>query len=127
MLRTFQTASAIAEQIGEGAVYYLLLCGDDPAGYLAYVKQRDGQGLQLSKLYVRRDRRGVGLGRAGLDLVRQDCLRMGLDRIWLTVNKYNSASISWYRHMGFEYAGSQVADIGGGFVMDDYILEKRIT
>jgi hypothetical protein len=29
--------------------------------------------------------------------------------------------------MGFEHTGSQVADIGGGFVMDDHILEKRLA
>ncbi|MCF8030489.1 MAG: GNAT family N-acetyltransferase [Desulfohalobiaceae bacterium] len=126
MLRNFQSASAIAEQIRDGYVYYLLLSHGVPGGYLSYVKQPDKEGLQLSKLYVHRDQRGQGLGRHGLELVQEDCLQLGLDLIWLTVNKYNSDSIAWYRHMGFEYAGSQVADIGGGFVMDDYILEKRL-
>ena len=127
MLRNFQSATAIAEQIREGYVYYLLLSHDVPAGYLAYVKQPDKEGLQLSKLYVHRDMRGQGLGRAGLDLVQEHCPQLGLDLIWLTVNKHNSDSIAWYRHMGFEYAGSQVTDIGGGFVMDDYVLQKRLS
>ncbi len=126
MLRWFQSASAIAEQIRNGYVYYLLLSHGVPAGYLAYVKQPDIEGLQLSKLYVLRDQRGRGLGGYGLELVQEHCLRQGLDLVWLTVNKSNSDSIAWYYHMGFEYAGSQVADIGGGFVMDDYVLQKRL-
>lgn len=127
MLRNFQSASAIAEQIRDGYVYYLLLSHGVPAGYLAYLKQPDKEGLQLSKLYVLWDQRGLGLGRYGLELVQEHCLRQGLDLVWLTVNKYNSGSIAWYYHMGFEYAGSQVADIGGGFVMDDYVLQKRLA
>lgn len=126
MLSRFQSAEAIAEQIGEGYVYYLMLARGEPAGYLAYVRDPDGVSLQLSKIYVRQAERGSGLGRAGLQLVRDHCLRLGLDRIRLTVNKYNSDSIAWYRRMGFEFAGAQVADIGGGFVMDDYILHTDL-
>jgi hypothetical protein len=29
--------------------------------------------------------------------------------------------------MGFEITREQVADIGSGFVMDDYIMEKKIN
>ena len=127
MLSRFQSASAVAEQIGEGYVYYLMLARGEPAGYLAYVRDPDGVSLQLSKIYVRQEQRGSGLGRAGLELVQDHCLQLGLDRIRLTVNKNNSDSIAWYRRMGFEYAGAQVADIGGGFVMDDYVLHKTLA
>ena len=126
MLSRFQSAEAIAEQIGQGYVYYLMLARGEPAGYLAYVRDPDGVSLQLSKIYVRPGERGSGLGKAGLRLVQDHCLRLGLDRIRLTVNKNNSDSIAWYRRMGFEYAGAQVADIGGGFVMDDYVLHKKV-
>ncbi|MEF8941532.1 MAG: GNAT family N-acetyltransferase [Desulfohalobiaceae bacterium] len=126
MLSRFQSVQAIAEQIGQGYVYYLMLARGEPAGYLAYVRDPDGESLQLSKIYVRPGERGSGLGKAGLQLVRDHCLRLGLDRIRLTVNKNNSDSIAWYRRMGFEYAGAQVADIGGGFVMDDYVLHKKV-
>jgi ribosomal protein S18 acetylase RimI-like enzyme len=127
MLSRFQSAEAVAEQLDDGYVYYLMLNRGEPAGYLAYVRDPDGESLKLSKLYVRRPERGKGLGRAGLELVQDHCLRLGLDRIRLTVNKNNSDSIAWYRRMGFEYAGVQVADIGRGFVMDDYVLSKELA
>ncbi len=126
MLGRFQSAPAIAEQIGNGFVYYLLLHQGAAAGYLAYVPGLWEAGLQLSKLYVLRDYRGKGLGKAGLEHVQKDCQQLGLDLIWLTVNKHNQASISWYKRMGFAYARSLVTDIGGGFVMDDYMLQKRV-
>jgi hypothetical protein len=42
------------------------------------------------------------------------------------VNRNNENSIKTYERFGFDKAGTQVADIGGGFVMDDYIMEKTI-
>lgn len=126
MLDTFQSAAAIAQQIRAGFRYYLFLEHDILAGYLGYVRQGDFPGLQLSKLYVLQEYRGRGLGRAGLELVQEHCLQQDLDLIWLTVNKYNTRSIAWYKRMGFEHVCSLVSDIGAGFVMDDYKLQKQL-
>ena len=43
------------------------------------------------------------------------------------VNKNNADSIAWYSRMGFRNAGPVIQDIGGGFVMDDFRLEKTIS
>ncbi len=45
--------------------------------------------------------------------------------VYLTVNKNNS-SYNIYRHLGFEVIDSVVTDIGEGFVMDDYVMERRL-
>ena len=42
------------------------------------------------------------------------------------LNKYNDNTLSIYSHLGFEITDEQVADIGGGFVMDDYILTYTV-
>ena len=54
------------------------------------------------------------------------CRNNGWAKIWLTVNNNNTNSIAAYQAMGFHAADTQVADIGNGFVMDDYIMEKII-
>jgi ribosomal protein S18 acetylase RimI-like enzyme len=80
----------------------------------------------ISKLYVRKSERGHGLGKKTLRFVENLGLQRGITRIWLTVNKNNAHSIAWYSRMGFRNAGSIIQDIGGGFVMDDFRLEKTI-
>jgi ribosomal protein S18 acetylase RimI-like enzyme len=45
--------------------------------------------------------------------------------LFLNVNKYNSA-IQFYHKIGFEIAKEEVIDIGNGFVMDDYVMEKQL-
>jgi len=41
------------------------------------------------------------------------------------VNKYNP-SYDIYRHLGFEVIDSVVTDIGEGYVMDDYIMQRKL-
>jgi hypothetical protein len=45
--------------------------------------------------------------------------------IELQVNKQNPAK-DFYLHMGFEMMQEIIVEIGGGFVMDDYVMLKRI-
>ena len=54
------------------------------------------------------------------------CKERGLKKIWLTCNKHNDNTLKIYDHLGLQITDSQVADIGNGFVMDDYILTYEI-
>jgi len=61
------------------------------------------------------------------DLMEQQCTQKKLGKIWLTVNRNNDSSIKTYENLGFTITTTKVADIGAGFVMDDYIMEKSIS
>ena len=124
MLEKYQSESAVAEQLKDGYEYYLIAHEGQSAGYLAVVPQ-PGKQLLISKLYVRKSERGQGLGQAAVRFVEGLCRQRGIRTLWLTANKNNADSISWYLRMGFENAGPTVQDIGGGFVMDDFRFEKR--
>lgn len=79
----------------------------------------------VSKLYVHREARGQGTGRACLTFIERLARRKGLGLLWLTVNKANPA-VRAYEKAGFRIARPLVTDIGGGFVMDDYRMEKAV-
>jgi ribosomal protein S18 acetylase RimI-like enzyme len=49
----------------------------------------------------------------------------GLAQVELRVNRSNHRALRAYRRAGFEVREAVVADIGGGFVMDDFILVRR--
>ena len=126
MVEKFQGPRAIAEQIAGDYEYYLIEQAGDSVGYLALVPQPDNTML-LSKIYVRSDARGRGLGRAAVEFAEQRCRQRNISTLWLTVNKHNSHSIDWYEHIGFENVGPIVQDIGHGFVMDDYKMQKPVS
>ncbi|MGB5236966.1 MAG: GNAT family N-acetyltransferase [Flavobacteriaceae bacterium] len=122
MLHKFQSADAIKTQIGEGARYYMLLHNNDPAGYCSfYLKESE---LFLSKIYVRKNLRGKGLGGMMMRFIQDEAKRNGLHQIGLTVNKNNARSIAAYIKLGFKKIKPLVMDIGNGFVMDDFLMKK---
>lgn len=124
MLEKFQSVNSMKSQIDEGYSYYLVHKNDNPVGYFS-IQKRDNT-MFLSKLYVLKSYRGQGLGKASMDYIHQKTRSMGCTKISLTVNRHNKNTIRAYSALGFENVGEKVADIGNGFVMDDYLLEKNI-
>lgn len=127
MVSKFQSAPAIAEQIREGYEYFLVQrASGEPVGYCA-VQAQPGQGqLLLSKLYVHKDARGTGTGRLCMEFIEQFARRRGLGLLWLTVYKRNP-SVKAYERLGFRIARPIEMDIGGGFLMDDFRMEKSLS
>jgi ribosomal protein S18 acetylase RimI-like enzyme len=125
MLARFQSRRAIGEQIRTGIAYFLIKEDDAHIGYMAV--QPKGRELFLSKIYVKSSRRGLGYGRKAVQFAEKVARDLGLDKIVLTVNKNNVNSIKAYEKIGFTNTGSVVQDIGSGFVMDDYKMEKKLS
>ncbi len=123
MLMRFQSYYAIKKQIEkQGYQYYLFLLNHENAGYMAIQKQE--KQLFLSKIYVLKSFRNQKIASRALDFLATECQKNGLQKIWLTVNKNNIHSIEAYKKIGFTIEKPLITDIGNGFVMDDYIMEK---
>jgi len=124
MLDRIQSRKAIAEQIKAGVLYFLIRSGDEFIGYIAVQPKKNE--LFLSKIYVRSSERRKGYGRKAVTFAESLAKERNLRKIVLTVNKNNVSSIRAYEKTGFKNAGSLVQDIGRGFVMDDYKMEKTL-
>lgn len=124
MLEQFQSTAAIARQLEEGYHYYLFRVGGAAAGYLSI--KPEGDRLFLSKLYVAKDYRRQGLAAQALAYLCGLCRQDGLAAIYLTVNKHNAGSIAAYGRLGFRKVKEQTVDIGNGYVMDDFVMERGV-
>lgn len=125
MVSHFQSAEAISQQVQEQHfAYYVIQPAAEPIGYLAV--QVRGSELFLSKLYLLAQERGRGYAKVALAFVEQMAREQDLEKITLTVNKNNTATIAVYQKMGFEIVTAVVQDIGHGYVMDDYLMKKQI-
>ena len=127
MLRQRYEPSLIrAELKRDGLWWDKLLLDDEIIAFSSYFLSGEPGEMKLDKLYVRQDcqRRGYGgrlIGHAGAVARAQGC-----SRLVLAVNRNNRGAIAAYGKHGFEIRDTAVKDIGGGFVMDDYIMEKRL-
>jgi len=125
MIQEFQSAEAIAEQItDEGYQYFMLICDGEALGYLGL--KEDKEKLFLSKLYLKQDCRGKGYFNIMLSFIEHFARKRNLRSLYLTVNKENGDAIAVYGKKGFVIAKEQTTDIGRGFKMDDYVMEKCI-
>ena len=96
------------------------------SGYCSYSLSEAPEELKLEQLYLLAQCRGTGLGRVMLEHVEARARELGRHVIMLTVNKHNTGSIAVYRKSGFTVREEAVFDIGNGFVMDDFVMEKRL-
>lgn len=124
MLEKFQSESALNTQLAKGFEYYQILHNQDLCGYCGFLQEDEK--LFLSKLYLKKESRGQHLSTKVFQFLVQLCRERKLKAIWLTCNKYNANTLAVYHHLGFETINTQVADIGNGYVMDDYILEYKV-
>jgi len=126
MLATIQSPAAIARQLREGYDYRILECEGREVGYFSMRPEPEAGALFLSKLYVLKAMRRRAIARRAVAWMSVYAKALGLERIRLTVNKHNFA-LQAYQRMGFQIAEEVVTAIGGGYVMDDYELEMRLS
>ena len=100
--------------------------GSRAIGYCSYALTKDPGEMKLEQLYLLPELHGRGLGRLMLDHVEQQASARGRSILMLQTNKRNDIAIAFYRKAGFTVREEAVFDVGGGFVMDDYVMEKAL-
>jgi ribosomal protein S18 acetylase RimI-like enzyme len=81
---------------------------------------------KLDKLYIHPESQHQGAGGALVEHVAARALALGYSCVILAVNKQNEQALQAYRKYGFTVREAVTSPIGKGFVMDDYIMEKRL-
>ena len=118
MVEQFQSLEAIERDMAEAAYEYWLLRDNED--------EPETNRFFVSKIYLRAPERGRGFASATVRFYEDLCRTRGLSALYLTVNKHNDLAIRAYRAKGFQTIDAVETDIGNGFVMDDFIMEKRV-
>ena len=96
-------------------------------GYTGGHVEADTNRFFISKIYLLKEHRGEGLCSATIRFYERLARERGLDALYLTVNKHNEMAIRAYKAKGFEVIDAVETDIGDGYIMDDYIMEKKLV
>lgn len=97
---------------------------DDPIGFAHARLEADI--CKLDKLYIHPDFQRRGVGQALLNEIKTFAVNHAAAKLRLQVNRGNIAAIAAYQRYGFTTREARVFDIGGGFVMDDYVMEAPL-
>lgn len=126
MLARMYDVVELARQLGQGTVFLRLLVDGRLIGFAAHSPTSDPDERKLDKLYLHPDHQRHGHGSRLLQRVMEEARALGCSSLMLTVNKRNTKAIAAYEKNGFTIRESVVMDIGGGFVMDDYVMARRL-
>lgn len=127
MMDMMYSTSSLEKQINELSHHYLLAEEDgEYLGYLSYELNYKGTPItKIHKIYVLPSIQGKGVGSLFIDVVSKIALKNNNTLLSLNVNRYNKA-IDFYKRMGFDFFTSENIDIGNGFLMEDYVMNKDL-
>ncbi len=123
MLGWMYSEDEIRRQLTAAIPWEIVTLDGEPVGYFSWQREDDGR-VKISKLYVLPQHQRRGLGRAMLDHISAQARTLGAHAVWLQVNKRNERAIAAYLKAGFHIEKEAMFDIGGGFVMDDYLMAR---
>jgi len=128
MLARMYALDTLRAEITSGGVRWeRLLVGGQLAGFASFGPTPEPGVMKLHKCYLLPALHGRGYGTMLLRHCERAARGRGARRMVLAVNKQNRKAIAAYRRNGFEVAESVVSDIGGGFVMDDFVMTKDLA
>ena len=127
MIDRFLSPEVLTDQLDEGYEYYFAIDENKQlVGFTVIHPEQDTKKLFLSKIYLYESVRGRGYAGEIFAFIKERAGQLGMQQIYLTVNKHNDTAIPVYQHWGFQATDSVVSDIGLGYVMDDYVMSIAV-
>ena len=127
MLAQDYAVERLQQDLEAGICIDKLLLDGELTGFSAYGPTSGSDEIKLHKLYVNQSVHGKGFGSKLLEHCESNVRARGYHKIILQVNKNNTKAIKAYERNDYYLQESVVVDIGGGFVMDDFIMAKILT
>jgi len=91
--------------IGRGSVDVVAEHDGSVVGHATLVPDHD-DGYELA-IFVLADYQGAGIGTRLLECLLGHGRERGVEKVWLTVERWNGAAVSLYRSLGFETTGAE--------------------
>ena len=124
MLEMMYSESSLKQQMEEGAEFIFVYEDSEPVGFASF-EEIEPSLFKLHKIYVLPSQQGKGTGKFVIDYILEEIKGRGASSLQLQVNRNNKAK-GFYEKLGFTCIKEIKLDIGRGYVMDDYIMEKLV-
>jgi diamine N-acetyltransferase len=129
MLGWMYDLKALESQVTEkGHVFLLAQEEGEYLGFASYeIHCKDSNKTKIHKIYILPETQGKGVGKSLINRIITIAKENGDNHLFLNVNRFNQKAIDFYAHIGFYEAYREVIDIGNGFIMDDIVMEMKLT
>ncbi|MBL7741923.1 MAG: GNAT family N-acetyltransferase [Chitinophagaceae bacterium] len=124
MLNMMYSEQSLQSQMQRGDEFIIAYNGKDPVGFASFALTGP-QTYKLHKIYVLPSQQGKGSGKFIIDQLTNAMKKKGATALQLNVNRNNPAK-SFYEKIGFAVIKEEDIDIGSGYFMNDYVMEKKL-
>ncbi len=126
MLARLYAVDMLRRELDDGVAWFRALIDGALVGFTSASAVAGTEEFKLHKLYIHPKWQRLGIGGVLLCHIGHLARARGAATLILNVNRRNASAIAAYTRHGFTLRESVVVDIGGGFVMDDDVMEKRL-
>jgi diamine N-acetyltransferase len=125
MLEMMYSQASLEKQMTKESCQFIIVYEDgNPVGFASY-SETEPKRWKLHKIYVLQNQQGKGTGRFVIDHIIEEIKKKDASALFLQVNIHNKAK-SFYEKLGFTEVDLINLDIGNGYFMNDYIMEKKL-
>ena len=124
MLDMMYSESSLQKQMKENHEFIIVNDGTEPVGFASFSLQEPGV-YKLHKIYVMPKNQGKGTGKFVINEILKAIIIKGGKALQLNVNRNNRAK-EFYEKLGFNVIREEDNDIGNGYLMNDYVMEKKV-
>ena len=125
MLEMMYSNKSLALQMAEGSQFIIVQDTKRPVGFASY-KPVAINIYKLDKIYILQTQQGKGIGKFVIDYILQQIKDRSAESLQLQVNRNNINAKSFYEKIGFSIIQEADFEIGNGYFMNDFIMEKKI-
>lgn len=127
MLDLFYSDEALINQFEKKEQLFYLISEDETTlGFIGIEHNYKDQAVtRIHKIYLLPETQGKGIGKKVIEEIKKMALENHSTALSLNVNRFNTA-LSFYKKIGFEVVDEVNIDIGNGYLMEDYVMEKKL-
>lgn len=127
MLEMMYSEEALQEQIEvKKHQFFLAKENEKTVGYLSVEVNYNHEPItKIHKIYILPELQGKGIGKLLMQKAEQVALEHQNSILSLNVNRFNKA-LKFYETVGFSITKTEDIDIGNGYLMEDFVMEKNL-
>ncbi len=125
MLELIYSTSSLQRQINQEHQQFIIASESGADIGFAAFSAISKSVFKLHKIYTLPNQQGKGLGKLLINYIIEEIKKLHATSLQLNVNRHNKAK-SFYEHLGFSVIAEEDIDIGNGYFMNDFIMEKKL-
>ncbi|SHG26229.1 GNAT family N-acetyltransferase [Flavobacterium defluvii] len=127
MLALFYSDEALTKQIeNKEQLFYLISDSESTIGFIGIEHNYNNEAVtKIHKIYLLPETQGKGYGKTVFESIEKMALENNSKNLLLNVNRFNTA-LNFYKKLGFEIKETVDIEIGNGYLMEDYVMGKKL-